>query len=264
MSEIDQILSQVPLDQIAAELGIDEGEAAQAARTALPALLGGLQANAADPAGAASLGAALGDHADSPLGLDLGSIDTDDGQRIVQNIFGGQTNDVVAQLGGVRGSGGQGIIGKLLPILAPIVLSYLARKMQERGGLGGVIGDAMGGAAGGSTRGGSSGDGGFGDILGQVLGGGQAGGAQGAGGGELEQPSGPLIPTDGGRTPDVTQGRAGGQPAGGGDILGDILGQVLGGAQSAPSQDPRSSQQAPQSGGSIIDILGGLLGGGKR
>jgi hypothetical protein len=50
------------MDQLAAQLGVDEATAEQATRQAIPALLGGLQANAEDPAGAMSLAGALGDH----------------------------------------------------------------------------------------------------------------------------------------------------------------------------------------------------------
>ena len=42
--------------------GVDEATAEQATRQAIPALLGGMQANAEDPAGAMSLAGALGDH----------------------------------------------------------------------------------------------------------------------------------------------------------------------------------------------------------
>ena len=62
MASYDEILGQVPLQQLAGQLGVDESEVEQAARTALPALLGGLQANAQDPAGAQSLASALSDH----------------------------------------------------------------------------------------------------------------------------------------------------------------------------------------------------------
>ncbi len=277
MSEIDQLLSQVPLDQVAAELGVDRAEAEQAVRTALPALLGGLQANVADPAGARSLGQALGEHTGADYSAGLGSIDTADGQAIVDNIFGGSTNDVVAQLGGVGGSGGSGIMRKLLPILAPIVLSWLAGKLTERGGLGGVLGDLVGGAAGGAggrRSGGEVGDvigdilgggrgssgtggGGLGDILGDVLGGG-ATGRPPAGqvtDGALEQPTGPLIPTDGGPAPDARGStQADDNPLGG--VLGDILGGVLGAGGGSGRQQ--------SGGGGILDGLGGLLGGGKR
>jgi hypothetical protein len=80
MSDIDQLLTQIPLAAIAQELGVDESQAAASSRTALEALLGGLQANASDPAGALSLGQALGTHdgsrlqdqlADDPRGVRL-------------------------------------------------------------------------------------------------------------------------------------------------------------------------------------------------
>ena len=252
MSDIDNILAQVPMGQLAAALGVDENEAEDAARTALPALLGGLQANAADPDGALSLGRALQDWqgAEDVLGADLDAIDTTDGSKIVQNIFGTNTDAVVAQLGGVRG-GNSSLISKLLPILAPMVLAYLGKKLGEQGGLGDILGQVLGGGSQRSTR--------------------DAGSYQDSGSYQREQPSGPLIPTDGSSMSDVThQGGsgAGSNPMGG--VLGDILGQVLGGAaggSSSSSSSTRSSgptrSSAPDA-GSIIDILGGLLGGGRR
>ncbi len=213
MSEIDEILSQVPMDQVAAALGVDQSEAEEATRTAIPALLGGMQANAADPAGAASLTNAVEQHDPSVLGSGLDQIDTQDGQRIVQNVFGEQTPDVMARLGGATPGEGSSLIQKLLPIIAPIVMAYLAKKLQGGGGggggddagggggLGDVLGSVLGGAAGGA--GGSQG-GGIGDILGQVLGG--AGGSQ-------TQPGTP-----------TGQG-------GMGDLLGGVLGGLLGGGK---------------------------------
>jgi len=290
MSDIDQLLTQIPLAAIAQELGVDESQAAASSRTALEALLGGLQANASDPAGALSLGQALGTHDGSLLGADLVDIDQEDGSAIVHNIFGGNTSDVIAQLGGVKGSGGSGLIAKLLPILAPFVLAWLGQKLRGQGGMGDILGQVLGGAAGGA--GGSSsgaGGGGLGDILGQVLGGAAGGGSSsGAGGGGLgdilgqvlggsgtsagsadsadsglglpEQPTGPLIPTDGSDMSDVTDGSSnrstGAQDNPMGGVLGDILGQVLGGGSSSGS----GSSSSPN----ITDILGGLLGGGKR
>lgn len=105
MSDIDQLLAQIPLAQIAQELGVDESQAEASSRTALEALLGGLHANSQDPAGAASLAQALGQHDNDLLGSGLSNVDTAQGQQIVENIFGGNTDNVIAQLGGVRGSG---------------------------------------------------------------------------------------------------------------------------------------------------------------
>ena len=200
MDTADEILSQIPLDQLAQQLGVDEATAEQAVRQAVPALLGGMEANARDPGGAASLEKAIGQHAGSPLeGLDLGSIDTADGEAIVGNVFGDNSEQVINKLG--EQGGGSGIMQKLLPILAPIILSMLAGKflgqgqaepgqapgpMPSGGGTGGLE-DLIGGATG---AGGSSG--GIGDLLGGLL-----GGSGGSGGSS--------------------------------DVIGDLLGGLLGG-----------------------------------
>ena len=200
MDTADEILSHIPLDQLAQQLGVDEATAEQAVRQAVPALLGGMEANARDPGGAASLEKALGQHAGSPLeGLDVGSIDTADGEAIVGNVFGDNSEQVINKLG--EQGGGSGIMQKLLPILAPIVLSMLAGKFLGQGqtapeqapgttpsgsgtggledligsatgagGSGGGIGDLLGGLLGGS--GGSGGSSDIGDLLGGLLGGG--------------------------------------------------------------------------------------------
>jgi hypothetical protein len=161
MSAVDEILSQVDLNQLAQQVGADPAEVEQAARTALPALLGGLDANASDPAGAASLTEALAQHDGSLIdgGVDLTQVDPGEGEKIAHHIFGDNQEQVVSQLGGVGGGVSKGIVAKLIPILAPIVLSWLAKK---------VLGGA---SSGGATASGSAGGGGLGDILGQVLGG---------------------------------------------------------------------------------------------
>lgn len=45
MSAVEEILSQISMGQLAGRLGVDEQTAEQATRHALPALLGGIQAN---------------------------------------------------------------------------------------------------------------------------------------------------------------------------------------------------------------------------
>ena len=79
-------------------------------------------------------------------GVQLDQVDTDDGDKIVSNIFGPNSDQVAHTLGGALGgsqSGGQGdLIKRLLPILAPIVLSYLTKRMGGGGksGGGGLLG----------------------------------------------------------------------------------------------------------------------------
>lgn len=205
MSDLDRLISQIPLAQVADALGVDEKTASEAVNAAVPALVGGLGANAQDPAGEASLMEALGQHQgrnESSM-FDLGAQDPQDGEKIVQHIFGGNTDQVVNQLSGSRNALGSGMLMKLLPILAPIVLQWLASKWSQKsgGGLGGGtatpsggtgrapagfptnknaqaqsadeapaqqggLGDLLGGLLGGSG-------GGLGDLLGGLLGGGR-------------------------------------------------------------------------------------------
>jgi len=171
VTDLNDLLAHIPVDQLAARLGVDPATAEAAVRQALPALVGGLHANAQDPAGAASLAGALGQHDPGLLdgGVDLDQVDTQDGEKIVGHVFGANHGQVVQQLGGLGGSNVSGaLIGKLLPLLAPIVMSYLARR------LGGASGTAGGAPAGG---------GGLADILGSLLGGRGAGASPGTGGG---------------------------------------------------------------------------------
>jgi hypothetical protein len=180
MSAVEEIMSQIPLSRLAEQLGVDEETAANAARHALPALLGGIQANADDPGGAASFGEAVQQH-DAGLiegGVDLDQVDTSEGDKIVNHVFGPNRDQVAQQLGGVGGVGGEGIVAKLLPLLAPIVMSYLAKKLAGGGGAGGGggLGDLLGGVLGGAA-GGSGGGPDLGGLLGGLLGGGGAGGS---------------------------------------------------------------------------------------
>ena len=183
-TDVNDLLSQIPFGQLAQQLGVDEQTAQQAAQQALPALLSGMQANAADPEGAASLTEALGQHDDNLLdgGVDFNQVDTVDGDKIVSNVFGDNRDQVINQLGGMGGSGGLGnIIAKMLPMLAPLVMTYLAKQFGQRDGAGATASATGGAGAGGGLEdllggmlGGQSGQaGGLGDLLGGLLGGGR-------------------------------------------------------------------------------------------
>lgn len=183
MSAVDDILASLPVDQLADQLGVPADQVRATAATTIPALLGGLDANAQDAAGASSIADALGRHGDD-LGLgagnvDLGRIDQADGAKIAAHIFGDREGEVVQQLGGL---GGGSLVQKLIPVLAPIVLAYLAKQVggQATGRSGG--GDAVGsilqeiltGMAQGSTSGGGKSAGSIiTDVLGGLLGGGR-------------------------------------------------------------------------------------------
>ena len=182
MAGYEDIIADLPIGEIAAKLGVDESTARKAVDDALPALLAGMGANATDPAGAASLERAVVTH-DPKLvegGVNLADVDEDDGRKIVKNVFGTNTDQVVTALDKQEG-GGSNIIGQLLPILAPIVMAWLAKQFTKKqepaaasaddAGSGGGIGDLLGGLLGGGGSGGSGG--GLGDLLGGLLGGGK-------------------------------------------------------------------------------------------
>lgn len=197
-------MSRLPYGSLATQLGVDEDSARAAARQAVPALLAGLQTQTADEAAAQKLVGALAQH-DNDLAtgeIDVDQVDTADGSKIVAHIFGDKTPEVAGAVSNQVPAAAvdPGVVQKLLPILAPIVLSYLTKKV-------------LGGAGGGAPT--QAGSGGLGVLLGTVLGGGKGGGAAGG--------LGDLL---GG----MLGGAAGsGAKQGGGDLLVDILGSILGG-----------------------------------
>lgn len=172
MSAVDEIMASLPLDQIAARVGEDPAAVRRASYAVLPALLGGLEANTRDPAGEASVAAALGQH-HHEFGdgqVDLGRVDPADGDRIARHIFGPHHDDVVTRLGSTDGS--PGLVAKLIPILAPIVLSYLAKRAGGSSGtVGSILSQILAGAAEGMGHSSTGGGSGMGSILGDVLGG---------------------------------------------------------------------------------------------
>ena len=224
MSALDDILGALPADAISQQVGASPDDVRAAAAAVLPALLGGLQANASDPSGAGSILEALGQHQDDLLsgGADLSAINESDGQAITNHIFGDREEDVVNRLGEVPAMGGSGMGGalvkKLLPNLAPMVLSWLAK---------------------------------------QVLGG--AGGGGGLGGGGAAPQRADTSPS----LPGSTGGAAGG-PGSLDDMLRDVLGGATGGAATAPSGGGAAAPGGLDAGSIIGDILGGMLGGGRR
>jgi hypothetical protein len=166
MDGIEDLLKKIPMDQLARQLGLSEADTAKAVKAALPALVHGMQANASDPSGAASLANALGQHDGSLVegAVDVDRVDTEDGKKIVKNVFGENEHAVVNQLGGIGGLDAASI-GKLLPVLAPLLMSFLGKQF---GGGGGAKNEASGAAP-------ASGSGGIGDLLGGLLGGGGGG-----------------------------------------------------------------------------------------
>jgi len=134
MSDLDGLINLIPIGDIAKKLGIDENVAKAAVAIAVPAIVGGLAANAQDKSGAESLQNALNHHVDKPTEID--KIDTADGAKIVKNVFGSKTDDVVAAVstksGAASGIDIGAIVQQILPIIAPIVLAFLASQFATK------------------------------------------------------------------------------------------------------------------------------------
>ena len=149
-SMVNDLMAQLqgaPMQQMAQQLGASGTQIQSAVGAALPLLLGALGNNAAQPQGAAALlGALQRDHMPSatPQGLgDLGGLlggllgggggksgaGLGDGAAILGHILGGNRQQTENQLGQATGLGNNA--GQLLAMLAPIVMSFLANRVQS-------------------------------------------------------------------------------------------------------------------------------------
>ena len=183
-SLLDDVTSQLQgntLSQMSRQLGADEASTAQAISMALPMLIGGLANEAQTPDGAQSLNRALEEDHDGSL-LDnvsalfgpstTGAADVSvpralNGAGILEHVLGRKREPVEQGIGRATGLNSQQI-GRLLMMLAPLVMAYLGRRKRETGlgpseignelqaerqeverrapGLGGILGQMFGSA----------------------------------------------------------------------------------------------------------------------
>jgi len=199
MAGLDDLFAEIPVQDIASKLGVDEGEVTSAIHTLVPALVGGVQHNVqSDDIDSSKLESAVDAQAASGLldgGVSVDQVDQHEGDKIVANIFGGNDSNQVASALAGGGAGSSDLIKKLLPILAPIVLAYIGKQLTKSGGAAAPAQQASGG-------------GGLGDVLGSILG--------GAGGGGGNNPLGSILGS--------VLGGGGGQSGALGEILGGLLG----------------------------------------
>ncbi|PKI90702.1 hypothetical protein CW368_08455 [Actinomycetales bacterium SN12] len=175
---VDEILKQVPIDDIAKRFGVSPEVARQAVQEGGATLLGGLAKNAESSEGSAAIEKALSRHGGSARPSRVDDVDQADGEKIVKHVFGDRKGEVTEKLNKSEKTAGGIDFGKLLPILAPIIMGIIANKSKGSssggGGLGDILGGLLGGGqhSGGSSSGSSGGGlGGLGDILGGLLGG---------------------------------------------------------------------------------------------
>ena len=185
MSDLDDLINQIPVADIARKLGANEGEVNSAIRTLVPALVGGIQQNVdtkdIDSSGLESAVTQQGASGLLDGGVSVDQVDAKQGDQFVSKIFGGSDSSQVASALAGTGAGGSDLIKQLLPILTPIVLAYIGKKLTQGsapaptqqsaqpsgGGLSDVLGNILGSALGGD-KGGA-----IGDILGGLLRGGK-------------------------------------------------------------------------------------------
>ena len=155
VSELMAQLQGAPLQQMAQQLGTSTSQTETAVSAALPLLLGSLGRNAAQPQGAMDLfgalqrnhsgGADLGGLLGSLLGGGASSSSAGggqlDGAAILGHIFGGNQQRAEVGLGQATGLGANA--GQLLQMLAPIVMSFLAQRMNAGGMDAGSLGQVL-------------------------------------------------------------------------------------------------------------------------
>ncbi|MBL7828551.1 MAG: DUF937 domain-containing protein [Saprospiraceae bacterium] len=207
MNLMDILQSQVSdemLGQLSQHIGAEPEQTAQATQGIFATLLGGLANNASTENGLASLGAALdrdhdGSMLDDLFGMVGGMMSGDNtskstnGLGILGHILGDRQDAAAEQISQSSGLN-VGQVLKLMPILAPILMSVLG-KTKNSGGLdlGGLAGVLLGGAQQAQQQPG------MGDLIGSVLG-------QVLGGNQQQQP----------------------QQQTGGGLLGGLLGGLFG------------------------------------
>jgi hypothetical protein len=162
MADLNALLEHIPVGDIAKQLGIEEGVAEAAVKQVLPGLVAGLAANAGDAKGQTTLTNVLKHHNKGVHRGRVSDIDTEDGKKIVRNVFGPNEDKVVSKLAGAstKSDVTGDIIKQVLPIVAPIVLSWLASQF---------LGGKQESAAAEPEPATSSSGGGIGDLLGGLL-----------------------------------------------------------------------------------------------
>jgi hypothetical protein len=146
---IQQLSDPKALEELGRKAGARPDQTRKVAQNALPVLLGALKQNAASPDGAKSLNKALEDHKNdnvSDITNFLKSVDTNDGAKILQHIFGSKNENVqkdLAQKAGVDTNQ----VSALLTQIAPLVLGTLGNQKKEQGGsdVMNLIGSVLGG-----------------------------------------------------------------------------------------------------------------------
>jgi hypothetical protein len=135
------------LKNVSGLLGSDEKKTGTAVAAAVPLLLGALARNSANTKGAESLAGALdkdhdGSILDNVAGF-LGQAQAGPGEGILRHVLGARRPAVEAGLSKSSGLD-VGSVGKLLTMVAPLVMGALGRTKREKGMDPGTLGNFLG------------------------------------------------------------------------------------------------------------------------
>ncbi len=178
-SMIEGLMDSLGGDNLGAIMGMlgsndsapSEDVAKSAIGTGLGAILGGLAKNAAEPEGAESLFNAVTKKHDGGILDDIGGFlgmgEADDGGKILGHVFGDKQPEVETQVAKAAGIDAS-MVSKLLPMLAPMVLGWIGKKIAG----GGLSASGLGGMLQGEKQQAESSMPDLGDLLGGMIGGG--------------------------------------------------------------------------------------------
>ena len=124
------------LDMIGSQLGADRGRVEKAVPAALGSLMTGLARNAQSADGASALASALDKDHDGSVFDNLSGVlsapEQSSGAGILGHVFGAKQGAVQSALGQSTGLDSASV-GKLLTMLAPLVLGALGKKQRQAG-----------------------------------------------------------------------------------------------------------------------------------
>lgn len=166
MDLLNSDLGKQIIGNITEKTGINAEQATNVVSSSVPELLGAMQGNVMSGNGLDGLlGALKSDKHDGSILDNLGGFlsggDFSDGSKILGHLMGDKLGAVETGLSQKTGVD-SGIIAKILPMLAPIIMGYLGKQTKSNGvsnseGLGGLLGGLLGGmSAGGNSSMGSS------------------------------------------------------------------------------------------------------------
>lgn len=147
------------IGNITEKTGVNAAQATAVVTNGLPEILGKMQQNAAT-GDSGLMGALLGGKHDGSILDNIGGFlnggDFSDGKKILGHVLGGDQDNMIQGLSSKTGVDSS-IISKILPMLAPIVMGYLGKQVQNKGvQSSGGLGDLLGGLLGGTNQTGGS------------------------------------------------------------------------------------------------------------